>query len=112
MFQKGGVTMVSHHINHAVAIAINLYHEYNHFRRYALCFYPLIINIACSLSLVIIPKIGHTCKAIYNRLVAKGKRKTNLALMVVCNKRLKQAFAIAKSGLTYDNKDRSTIVKP
>jgi len=50
-------------------------------------------------------------KAIYNRLVAKGKRK-KLALMAVCNKRLKQAFAIAKLGLTYDNKYRSTLVKP
>jgi len=111
MFQKGGVTMVSHHINHAVAIAINLCHEYNHFRTNSLCFYPLIFKIACSLSLVIIPKIDHTCKAIYNRLVAKRKRK-KLALIAVCNKRLKQAFAIAKSGLTYDNNYRSTLVKP
>jgi len=103
--------MVIYHINHAVAIAINLYYEYNHFRTYSLCFYPLIIKIACSLSLVIIPKIDHICKAIYNPLVAKAKPK-KLALMAVCNKRLKQAFAIAKSGLTYDNKYRSTLVKP
>ena len=29
----------------------------------------------------------------------------------VCNKRLKQAFAIAKSGLMYDGKYKSTLVK-
>jgi len=43
-------------------------------------------------------------------LVAKGKSK-KLALIAVCNKLLKQAFAIAKSGLTYDNNYRSTLVK-
>jgi len=75
MFQKGGVTMVFYHIPHTYDIAINLRHEYNHFRTNLRCFYPLIIKIACSLSLVIIPKIDHTCKAIYNRLVAKRKRK-------------------------------------
>jgi transposase len=41
------------------------------------------------------------CKAIYDRIVAKGKSK-KLALIAVCNKLLKQAFAIAKSGLAYD----------
>ncbi len=41
------------------------------------------------------------CKAIYDRIVAKGKSK-KLALIAVCNKLLKQAFAIAKSGLPYD----------
>jgi len=41
------------------------------------------------------------CKAIYERLVAKGKSK-KLALIAVCNKLLKQAFAIAKSGLIFD----------
>jgi len=30
-----------------------------------------------------------------------------LALIAVCNKLLKQAFAIAKSGLVYDNEYRS-----
>jgi len=92
--------MVTYHINDAHAITFNLCYEYNHFRTYALCFYPLIIKIACSLSLVIIAKIDHTCKAIYNRLGAKRKCKTNLALIAVCNKLLKQAFAIAKSGLS------------
>jgi len=55
-------------------------------------------------------KYNHACKAIYDRLVAKGKSK-KLALIAVCNKLLKQAFAIAKSGLTYDNNYRSTLVK-
>jgi len=41
-------------------------------------------------------------KAIYNLLVAKRNRKKR-ALMAVCNKGLKQAFAIAKSGLTHDD---------
>ncbi|MDN3666916.1 IS110 family transposase [Algibacter miyuki] len=55
-------------------------------------------------------KYNHACKAIYDRLVAKGKSK-KLALIAVCNKLLKQAFAIAKSGLIYDNNYRSTLVK-
>jgi len=50
------------------------------------------------------------CKAIYDRIVAKGKSK-KLALIAVCNKLLKQAFAIAKSGLIYDETYRSTLVK-
>ena len=41
------------------------------------------------------------CKALFDRLVAKGKSK-KLALIAVANKLLKQAFAIAKSGLPYD----------
>jgi transposase len=45
-------------------------------------------------------------KAIYDRIVAKGKSK-KLALIAVCNKLLKQAYAIAKSGLVYDNEYRS-----
>ncbi|WP_165822298.1 IS110 family transposase [Hymenobacter edaphi] len=40
------------------------------------------------------------CKALYQRLVAKGKHK-KLALIAVCNKLLKQAFAIVKSGVAY-----------
>ncbi|HEA29473.1 MAG TPA: IS110 family transposase, partial [Leeuwenhoekiella sp.] len=34
-----------------------------------------------------------------------------LALMAVCNKLLKQAFAVAKSGLVYDGNYRSTLIK-
>jgi len=37
---------------------------------------------------------------LYERLVAKGKHK-KVALMAVCNKLLKQAFAIVKSGVAY-----------
>jgi transposase len=55
-------------------------------------------------------KYNLACKAIYDRLVAKGKSK-KLALIAVCNKLLKQAFAIAKSGLTYNNNYRSVLVK-
>lgn len=41
------------------------------------------------------------CKDIYERIIAKGKSK-KLALIAVCNKLLKQAFAIAKTVLPYD----------
>ncbi len=50
------------------------------------------------------------CKALYDRLVGKGKSK-KLALIAVCNKLLKQAFAIAKSGLPYDAEYRSVLVR-
>ena len=40
------------------------------------------------------------CQALFDRLVAKGKNK-KLALIAVCNKLLKQAFAIVKSGVPY-----------
>ncbi len=55
-------------------------------------------------------KYNKACKALYDRIVAKGKSK-KLALVAVCNKLLKQAFAIAKSGLIYDETYRSTLVK-
>ena len=55
-------------------------------------------------------KYNKACKAIYDRIVAKGKSK-KLALIAVCNKLLKQAFAIAKSGLIYDNNYKSILVK-
>ncbi|GGG58075.1 hypothetical protein GCM10011414_29850 [Croceivirga lutea] len=41
------------------------------------------------------------CREIYERITAKGKSK-KLALIAVSNKLLKQAFAIAKSGIPYD----------
>jgi len=41
------------------------------------------------------------CKAVYERIVNKGKSK-KLALIAVANKLLKQCFAIAKSGRPYD----------
>lgn len=55
-------------------------------------------------------KHNKACRALYERIVAKGKSK-KLALIAVCNKLLKQAFAIAKSGLIYDDTYRSTLVK-
>jgi transposase len=45
-------------------------------------------------------KFNKTCKALYDRLVAKGKN-GKVALIAVCNKLLKQAFAIIKSGVPY-----------
>ena len=55
-------------------------------------------------------KYNKAFKTIYNRIVAKGKSK-KLALIAVCNKLLKQAFAIAKSGFIYDNNYKSILVK-
>ena len=40
------------------------------------------------------------CAALFDRLVAKGENK-KLALIAVCNKLLKQAFAIVESGVLY-----------
>ncbi|WP_133271117.1 IS110 family RNA-guided transposase [Hymenobacter radiodurans] len=45
-------------------------------------------------------KTNAACSALFDRLVAKGKNK-KLALIAVCNKLLKQAFAIVKSGVPY-----------
>lgn len=53
-------------------------------------------------------KCNPACKALYDRIVAKGKSK-KLALLAVCNKLLKQAFAIAKSGIKYDETYRSRL---
>ena len=49
------------------------------------------------------------CKALYERIVAKGKSK-KLALIAVCNKLLKQSFAVAKSGIPYDPAYKSSLV--
>ena len=49
------------------------------------------------------------CKDIYQRITSKGKSK-KLALIAVCNKLLKQAFAIAKSGIPYDAQYKSRLV--
>jgi transposase len=46
-------------------------------------------------------KHNKACRELYERIVAKGKSK-KLALIAVSNKLLKQAFAIAKSRLPYD----------
>jgi len=54
-------------------------------------------------------KYNKACRELYERIVAKGKSK-KLALIAVCNKLLKQAFAIVKSGLPYDADYKSTLV--
>lgn len=46
-------------------------------------------------------KSNAQCRALYTRLVDKGKSK-KLALVAVSNKLLKQAFAVAKNGLPFD----------
>jgi transposase len=51
----------------------------------------------CSLSAIVHNK---ACKELYDRLKAKGKR-SKVALIAVCNKLLKQAFAIATKGTLY-----------
>ena len=54
-------------------------------------------------------KYNRACKALYDRIVAKGKSK-KLALIAVCNKLLKQAFAIIKNSLPYDEHYKSTLM--
>ena len=51
---------------------------------------------------------NQACKALYTRIVNKGKSK-KLALIAVCNKLLKQSFAIAKSGVAYNQEYRSRL---
>ena len=55
-------------------------------------------------------KYNVACKALFDRLVAKGKSK-KLALIAVCNKLLKQAFSIVKNRLPYDVNFRSVLVE-
>jgi transposase len=50
------------------------------------------------------------CKEIYERIVNKGKSK-KLALIAVSNKLIRQSFAIAKSGLPYDETHVSVLSK-
>ncbi len=50
------------------------------------------------------------CREVYERIVNKGKSK-KLALIAVSNKLLKQAFAIAKSGIPYDETFVSVMPK-
>ena len=59
----------------------------------------------CSLSA---KKYNKACKEIFDRIIAKGKSK-KVALIAVCNKLLKQVFALAKSGLKYDRNYRSVL---
>lgn len=56
-------------------------------------------------------KANGACRALYDRLVAKGKN-GKLALIAVCNKLLKQAYAIVTSGVPYQtNFSRNTMPK-
>jgi len=59
----------------------------------------------CSLSAI---RHNGACKELYDRLKAKGKR-SKVALIAVCNKLLKQAFAIATKGTTYQPDYRSSL---
>lgn len=59
----------------------------------------------CSLSAI---KHNQACKELYERLKAKGKR-SKVALIAVCNKLLKQAFAIATKGTTYQPDYKSSL---
>lgn len=45
------------------------------------------------------------CRALYERIVAKGKSK-KLALIAVCNKLIKQAYGVCKNDLVYDENYR------
>ena len=45
------------------------------------------------------------CRALYERIVAKGKSK-KLALIAVCNKLIKQSFGVVKNDLVYDENYR------
>ena len=47
-------------------------------------------------------KTNAACKALYDRMVEKGKNK-KLAIIAVCNKLLKQVFGVVKSGILYQD---------
>tara|TARA_B100000378_G_scaffold222979_1_gene186544 strand:+ start:390 stop:608 length:219 start_codon:yes stop_codon:yes gene_type:complete len=68
---------------------------------------PKLINLLfmCSFTAC---KHHKACRDIYGRIIAKGKSK-KLALIVVCNKLLKQAFAVTTSGLPYDENYTSKL---
>jgi hypothetical protein len=55
-------------------------------------------------------KYNRACKALFDRLVVKGKSK-KISLIAVCNKLQKQAFAIVKNGIPYDEKFISVFPK-
>ena len=57
-------------------------------------------------------KANGPCRAHYDRLVAKGKN-GKLALIAVCNKLLKQAFAIVTFGIPYQAEySRKSLLNP
>jgi transposase len=59
----------------------------------------------CSLSAI---KYNTACKELYDRLKSKGKR-GKVALIAVCNKLIKQAFAIATKGTIYQQDYKSSL---
>jgi transposase len=56
-------------------------------------------------------RANSACQALYDRLVAKGKN-GKLALIAVCNKLLKQAYAIVTSGIPYQADFTKKVVAP
>lgn len=70
--------------------------------------YPLIRNhlFLCSFTA---SQYNPQCKALYDRIVGKGKSK-KLALIAVSNKLIKQAYGIAKSGLQYDENYKGKLI--
>ncbi|NRA13096.1 MAG: IS110 family transposase [Crocinitomicaceae bacterium] len=50
------------------------------------------------------------CRALYERIVAKGKSK-KLALIAVCNNLIKQAYGVCKNDLVYDENYRRRKVE-
>ena len=48
------------------------------------------------------------CKALFDRLVAKGKNK-KLAITAVANKLLKQVFGVVRTGILFDRKYYETL---
>lgn len=59
----------------------------------------------CAMSAI---KYNDACKALFDRLKTNGKN-GKVALIAVCNKLLKQAFAITKKGTTYQVGYRSSL---
>jgi transposase len=55
-------------------------------------------------------KHNKACRALYERIINKGKSK-KFALIAVANKLLKQCFAIAKSGIPYDETFVSVLAR-
>jgi transposase len=54
-------------------------------------------------------KYNISCRDLYERIVAKGKSK-KLALIAVCNKLLKQVYAIATTGIPYSKEHQQKII--
>ena len=68
---------------------------------------PLVRNYLFMCSFTASQK-NEQCKQLYERIVNKGKSK-KLALIAVCNKLIKQAFAVSKSQMPYDSNYRSKL---